>query len=296
MSFKTNILNLSFWQGRMDEYKQLMRVDKPIGTYLLLWPTFWALIIASDGQPNWQWTILLALGTFLMRSAGCVINDYFDRDFDHLVERTKNRPFARNAVSEKEALLLTAVLCVLAALCVLPMNNLTKLLCLPALFLALTYPKLKRFFPIPQLYLGLAFSFGIPMAFAAQTGTVPAMAWLMYLANIIWTLAYDTIYAMSDKEDDERLNIQSSAKTFGRYDILISMLSHAVFWGLMAVVGYLIDATWPYWLAWCVAGVLLLKQYFAIRTRDRWVCLQQFIDNNRVGMVIALGLLVQYWF
>ncbi len=288
--------SLAFLQNRLSEYKQLMRTDKPIGTYLLLWPTFWALIIASNGQPDWQLTMLFAAGTFLMRSAGCVINDYFDRDFDHLVERTKNRPFARNAVTGKEALLLTAALCLLAAFCLIPMNNLTKWLSLPALFLAITYPKAKRFFPIPQLHLGLAFSFGIPMAFAAESNSVPLLAWIIYIANIFWTLAYDTIYAMSDKEDDIRLNIQSSAKTFGRYDIAASMLCHGIFWALMGLAGYLIDATWPYWVSWLIAGVLLTKQYFAIRTRDRWVCLQQFINNNRVGMLLALGLLVQYWF
>lgn len=292
----SNLLSKSFLQNRIGEYKQLMRTDKPIGTYLLLWPTYWALIIASNGSPNWQLTVLFTLGTFLMRSAGCVINDYSDRDFDHLVERTKNRPFARGAVTEKEALILTAVLCFIAALCLLPMNTMTKLMSLPALFLALTYPKLKRFFPIPQLYLGLAFSFGIPMAFTAETGTLPWLALLIYVANIFWTLGYDTIYAMSDKEDDIRLNIQSSAKTFGRYDVLASMLSHLVFWLLMGWVGFVIDAAWPYWIAMLIAGVLLMQQYFAIRSRDRWVCLQQFVNNNHVGMVLALGLLIQYWF
>ena len=187
---------------RLDVYIRLMRADKPIGTLLLLWPTYWALWLASDGIPDLAVLVAFTIGTFLMRSAGCVINDFADRDFDGAVERTKNRPFAQGRVKKKEALLLTAFLCLLAALCLIPLNHLTWLMSLPALFLALTYPFTKRFFPIPQLYLGLAFSFGIPMAFAAVVGNVPFEAWILFAANVFWTIAYDTVYALADKEDD----------------------------------------------------------------------------------------------
>ena len=186
--------------GRMVIYAKLMRIDKPIGTLLLLWPTYWALWIASKGVPDADIFIAFTAGTFLMRSAGCVVNDFADRNFDGAVERTKNRPFAKGLVSKTEALLLTVMLCLMAALCLVSLNRFTWLMSLPALFLAVTYPFTKRFFPLPQFYLGLAFSFGIPMAFAAVQDRVPPEAWLMFTANALWTLAYDTIYAMADKE------------------------------------------------------------------------------------------------
>ena len=189
------------WQQKLHVYGRLMRVEKPIGTLLLLWPTLWALWIASEGVPNVVILLAFMLGTFLMRSAGCVVNDFADRDIDGAVARTNQRPFAQGLVSKSEAMLLLLILCLLAALCLLPLNRLTWLMSLPALFLAITYPFTKRFFPLPQFYLGLAFSFGIPMAFAAVTGSVPPLAWLIFAANVLWTLAYDTIYAMADKED-----------------------------------------------------------------------------------------------
>lgn len=270
---------------RLDVYIRLMRADKPIGTLLLLWPTYWALWLASDGIPDWTVLAAFTIGTFLMRSAGCVINDFADRDFDGAVERTKNRPFAQGRVGKKEALLLTAFLCLLAALCLIPLNHLTWLMSLPALFLALTYPFTKRFFPIPQFYLGLAFSFGIPMAFAAVVGNVPFEAWILFAANVLWTLAYDTVYAMADKEDDLKIGIKTSAVTFGRYDIAAAMLCHGGFTLLMVALGIEIGATWAYWAAVPVTVWLQSLQYRAIKNRNRQVCFQTFLANNRIGQV-----------
>lgn len=275
---------------RFDVYIQLMRADKPIGTLLLLWPTYWALWLASDGIPDWTVLAAFTIGTFLMRSAGCVINDFADRDFDGAVERTKNRPFAQGRVGKKEALLLTAFLCLLAALCLIPLNHLTWLMSLPALFFALTYPFTKRFFPIPQFYLGLAFSFGIPMAFAAVVGNVPFEAWILFAANVLWTLAYDTVYAMADKEDDLKIGIKTSAVTFGRYDIAAAMLCHGGFTLLMVALGIEIGATWAYWAAVPVTVWLQSLQYRAIKNRNRQVCFQTFLANNRIGQVWFLAI------
>ena len=275
---------------RLDVYIRLMRADKPIGTLLLLWPTYWALWLASDGIPDWTVLAAFTIGTFLMRSAGCVINDFADRDFDGAVERTKNRPFAQGRVGKKEALLLTAFLCLLAALCLIPLNYLTWLMSLPALFLALTYPFTKRFFPIPQFYLGLAFSFGIPMAFAAVVGNVPFEAWILFAANVLWTLAYDTVYAMADKEDDLKIGIKTSAVTFGRYDIAAAMLCHGGFTLLMVALGIEIGATWAYWAAVPVTVWLQSLQYRAIKNRNRQVCFQTFLANNRIGQLWFLAI------
>lgn len=280
--------------GRLDVYAKLMRADKPIGTLLLLWPTYWAMWVAAEGMPDMVIFIAFSLGVFLMRSAGCVMNDFADRNFDGAVARTKNRPFARGAVTKTEALLLTAILCLLAALCLLPLNYQTWLMSLPALFLALTYPFTKRFFPIPQLYLGLAFSFGIPMAFAAITGSVPPIAWLIFTANVFWTLAFDTIYAMADKEDDLKIGIKTSAITFGDYDIAAVGFCHAWFTVLMVVLGCQIEATWPYWLMLPIPVWWQFNQYRAIQTRDRAVCFRTFLENNRIGLAWFLGLVGHY--
>ena len=280
--------------GRMVIYGKLMRIDKPIGTLLLLWPTYWALWVASEGIPQADIFWAFTAGTFFMRSAGCVINDFADRDFDGSVERTKNRPFARGLVSKTEAILLTIILCLLAALCMTPLNLLTWVMSVPALFLAMTYPFTKRFFPLPQFYLGLAFSFGIPMAFAAVRSGVPSTAWLMFTANALWTLAYDTIYAMSDKEDDLKIGIKTSAITFGDHDISASMLCHFWFTALMAVLGVKIGATWPYWIMLPAVAWLQIGQYHAIKTRDRQTCFKVFLDNNHIGLLCFLGLSGHY--
>lgn len=279
---------------RLRIYTQLMRADKPIGTLLLLWPTLWALWIAGKGQPDIVLVVLFVMGTFLMRSAGCVINDFADRHFDGEVERTKNRPFALKKVSKKEAVILTVVLCLFAALCLLPMNQLTWLLSIPAVFLALTYPYTKRFFPIPQFYLGLAFSFGIPMAFAAITNHIPLVAWVLFIANTCWTLAYDTIYAMADKEDDLKIGIKTSAITFGRFDTVAAILCYLCFDLMMIWVGLLINANGFYW---CFLPVVMIFQWYychLIRSRNREICFKVFLANNKMGVFWFLALIGNY--
>ncbi|WP_024301537.1 4-hydroxybenzoate octaprenyltransferase [Pseudogulbenkiania sp. MAI-1] len=279
---------------RLTVYSQLMRIDKPIGTLLLLWPTLWGLWLAGNGHPDMMVVAIFIAGTFLMRSAGCVINDYADRDFDGKVERTKARPFARGAVSKKEALLLAAGLSLVALLLVLPLNPLTLLLSVPAVFLAGSYPFTKRFLPIPQAYLGIAFSFGIPMAFAALTGSVPALAWLMLLANTFWTLAYDTEYAITDKPDDLKIGIKTSAITFGDYDVAAVMICHGVFLALMVLVGHEAGLGAAYYAGLGVSALLMVQQYFAIRGRDRQRCFKSFLDNNRVGAAVFAGLVLDF--
>ena len=280
--------------GRLSVYARLMRIEKPIGTFLLLWPTFWALWIASRGLPDFTVLLAFTLGTFLMRSAGCVVNDFADRDIDGAVARTSRRPFAQGLVTKSEALLLLLILCLLAALCLLPLNRLTWLMSLPALFLAITYPFTKRFFPLPQFYLGLAFSFGIPMAFAAVTESVPPLAWLIFAANVLWTLAYDTIYAMADKEDDLKIGIKTSAITFGHHDVSAVMLCHFWFTVLMVVLGWQIGASWPYWLVLPLVVYWQWQQYQVIKTRDRWACFRVFLENNRIGLAWFFGIVAHY--
>ncbi|OHX13051.1 4-hydroxybenzoate octaprenyltransferase [Chromobacterium sphagni] len=286
---------LATLRDRYDNYQQLMRWDKPIGTLLLLWPTLWALWMAGDGKPDALVVAIFCLGTFLMRSAGCVINDYADRNFDAHVARTSQRPFARGAVSEREALLLAAALAILSFLLVLPLNHLTWLLSVPALLVAASYPFTKRFFIMPQAYLGIAFSFGIPMAFAAQTGRVPLLAWALMLANLLWVLAYDTAYAIADKPDDLKIGIKTAAITFGNFDVASVMLFHMLFLASMAAIGLHLGLLWPYYLGLAAAAALMALQYRDIRHRDRALCFKAFLDNNRVGTAIFAGVLLSYW-
>ena len=242
---------------KLPHYIRLMRIDKPIGTLLLLWPTLWALWLAAEGWPPLHILVIFTIGTFLMRSAGCVINDYADRDFDGHVERTKNRPLATKSVSPREALLLAAGLSLLSFVLILPLDPLVIWLSVPALFLAASYPFTKRFFAIPQAYLGIAFGFGIPMGFAAVAGEVPAVAWLMLLANVFWAVAYDTEYAMVDRPDDLKIGIKTSAITFGRFDVLAVMLCYAAALGLLAVVGMMTGAGAAYYLGLAVAAATM---------------------------------------
>lgn len=278
------------WRARLPVYVRLMRADKPIGTLLLLWPTLWALWLAADGRPDAVVTAAFVLGTFLMRSAGCVANDMADRDFDKHVARTQKRPFAQGEIGLKEAGCLCAALCLLALLCLIPLNGLTWLMSLPALFLALSYPFMKRFFPVPQLYLGLAFSFGIPMAFAAVQNQVPPLAWYLFAANVCWTLGYDTYYAMADKPDDLKLGMKTSAITFGRYDAEAAMLCHVLFDLLMLVVGLKIGALWPYWAAWLLVLYWQWQHYTRVQGRDRAACFAAFVDNNKIGWLWFTGI------
>ena len=277
---------------KLPHYARLMRIDKPIGTLLLLWPTLWALWIAAAGWPPLHILLIFIVGTFLMRSAGCVINDYADRDFDGHVERTRTRPLATGVVSPGEALALAAALSAAAFVLVLPLNTLTILLSVPALLLAGSYPFTKRFFAIPQAYLGIAFGFGIPMAFAAVTGTVPATGWLMLLANIFWAVAYDTEYAMVDRPDDLKIGIKTSAITFGRHDVLAVMLCYAATFVLLTVVGALAGLGFAWYAGLVVACAIAGYHYTLIRARDRADCFKAFRHNNWVGGAIFAGLFI----
>ncbi|MCC8995478.1 MAG: 4-hydroxybenzoate octaprenyltransferase [Nitrosomonas sp.] len=282
------------YSEQIKNYAQLMRLNKPIGILLLLWPMLWGLWFAAQGFPDWHILIIFILGTVLMRSAGCVINDFADRNIDPYVERTKNRPMAVGKVTSREALLLAAALSVCAFILILPLNQLTILLSVPALFLAASYPFTKRFFAMPQAYLGVAFSFGIPMAFAAQTDNLPSIVWILLLANLFWVIAYDTAYAMVDKPDDLKIGINTSAITFGRFDVLGVMLCHACFIALMMVVGWLQQMNLVYYVGLLIAVGLMVYQYRLIRHRDRALCFKAFLHNNWVGMVIFMGIALDF--
>ena len=285
---------MSAMVDRLVLYAKLVRLDKPIGTLLLLWPTLWALCIAAAGQPSAKLIVIFSLGTLLMRSAGCAINDYADRDFDLHVERTQNRPLTAGKISTKEALAVAGVLAILAFLLVLQTNALTIALSFPALFIAASYPYTKRFFAIPQAYLGVAFGFGIPMAFAAQTGAVPALAWIMLLANIFWAIAYDTEYAMVDRNDDVKLGLNTSAILFAGYDVAAVMISYALVIGIMVTIGSTFGLGWIYYLGLIIAASMMGYHYILIRTRDRAGCFAAFRHNNWVGGAIFAGIFGHY--
>lgn len=280
--------------SRLPAFARLMRIDKPIGTLLLLWPTLWGLWFASNGRPDPVLLLIFCMGTFLMRAAGCVINDYCDRDFDGHVARTHARPLVSGEVRPKEALLLAAGLAATAFLLVLPLNRLTLLLSVPAVFLAGSYPLTKRFLALPQAYLGIAFGFGIPMAFAAQTGSVPAFAWILLLANILWTIAYDTEYAMVDRPDDLKIGIKTSAITFGRFDVIAVMLCFTGFIALMVWLGLQSQRGLIYFISLLIASGLIAQQYSQIMAREPAACFKAFLSNNRVGAVIFMGLVLDY--
>lgn len=279
---------------RLPLYGRLMRLDKPIGSLLLLWPTLWALWLAADGKPPLHVLVIFTIGTVLMRSAGCVINDYADRDFDGHVERTRNRPLATRAVSTREALALAAGLSALSFVLILPLDPLVIWLSFPALFLAASYPFTKRFFAIPQAYLGIAFGFGIPMGFAAVQGEVPPIAWVMLLANIFWAVAYDTEYAMVDRPDDLKIGIKTSAITFGRFDVAAVMLCYAVALGLLAWVGAQAGRGALYFAGLAVAAGMALYHYTLIRHRERAPCFKAFRHNNWLGAAVFAGLALDY--
>lgn len=280
---------------RLEAYARLMRLDKPIGILLLLWPTLWALWIASRGHPDGLVMWIFVLGTVLMRSAGCVMNDYADRAFDPHVERTRLRPLATGEVTGREALLLAGVLSLLAFGLVLLLNSLTVLLSIVALFLAISYPYTKRFLALPQAYLGIAFGFGIPMAFAAQTGQIPLTAWLLLAANIFWALAYDTEYAMVDREDDVNIGIRSSALFFGRHDVLAVMSCYAAMLALLLWVGWSLQLRWPYFAGLAIGAGIALYHYRLIRRREKTSCFRAFLHNNWLGAAVFAGVLASYW-
>lgn len=286
---------LAFIKERLDCYERLMRLDKPIGILLLLWPTLWAVWIAGNGQPAWEVVWVFVLGTVLMRSAGCVINDYADRDFDPHVERTKSRPLAAGAVTTREAFALFAVLVACAFWLILPlMTPLLFGLGVAAVFLAVSYPFTKRFFAVPQAYLGVAFGFGIPMAFAVMLGTVPAIAGWLLAANVCWAIAYDTEYALVDIEDDRKIGIQTSAITFGRFDIVIIMLCYGATLALLGIAGRQLGFGWPYALGLAAAAVISVYHYTLIRGRERKRCFKAFLHNNWFGAAIFAGIVGHY--
>ncbi|MFM5463517.1 4-hydroxybenzoate octaprenyltransferase [Aeromonas simiae] len=273
-------------------YRQLARIDKPIGTLLLLWPTLWALWLAGAGRPD-PWVLLVfVIGVFLMRSAGCVINDYADRDFDGHVKRTAGRPLASGRVTEREALLLFAVLAIISFLLVLTLNPLTIIMSFAGIVLAVCYPFMKRFIPIPQFVLGLAFSWSIPMAYAAQANALPPIAWLLFLANLLWTIAYDTEYAMVDRDDDLKLGLKSSAIWFGQRDRHIIGLFQLATLLCMGVVGLLAGLGAIYYAGLMVAGAMFIQQQQMIRDREREPCFKAFLANNQVGMVLFAGIVL----
>ena len=281
----------SLFAGRLALYARLVRLDRPIGILLLLWPTLWALWIAGDGAPAWPVVAIFVVGTTLMRSAGCAINDYADRDVDPHVERTRDRPLAARRVSSIEALLIAGGLSLVSFLLILRLDPLVIKLSFVALFLAASYPFTKRFFALPQAYLGIAFGFGIPMAFAALRGGVPLVGWVMLAANIAWTIAYDTEYAMVDRDDDRRIGIRTAAILFGRFDVVAVMACHAVFIVLMAVVGWMARLDAAYFAGLGVAGLLCASQLRMIRDRSRAGCFRAFLHNNWVGAAVFAGLL-----
>ena len=287
-------MNLSAIRRRIDLYEKLLRLDKPIGTLLLLWPTLWALWVSASGRPSWNIVWIFAIGTLLMRSAGVAVNDYADRNFDPHVARTRDRPLALGLVSPMEAWILAAVLALIAFLLILPLGRLVILLSLCALFLAVTYPFTKRFLALPQAYLGVAFGFGIPMAYAAQTRHLPAVAWWLLLANIFWTIAYDTEYAMVDRDDDRKIGIRTSALLFGRYDVAAVMLCHTAFVILMTCIGWFQKLAWPYFAGLLCAFGLALHQFTLIRSRDAESCFRAFRVNNWVGATVFAGIVLAY--
>ena len=280
---------------RFTLYIKLTRLDRPIGILLLLWPTLWALWIASNGHPSVLIVFIFITGTVLMRSAGCVINDYADRDIDKHVKRTQHRPITSGQVSPREALWLAAALAIAAFLLILPLNSLTLLLAIPAVLLAGSYPYTKRFFAIPQAYLGIAFGFGIPMAFAAIQGDVPVVAWLLLLANIFWCIAYDTEYAMVDRDDDVHLGIHSSALLFGKYDVLAIMSCYATALALLAYVGRELQLGVSFYLGLLIAACIAAYHYTLIRERQRELCFKAFLHNSWFGAAVFAGIAIDHF-
>lgn len=279
---------------RLTQYGLLMRINRPIGTLLLLWPTLWALWIAGDGEPNPLVALVFVAGVFLMRSAGCVINDFADRKIDGHIERTKQRPLAQGLIRAKEALGLFAVLSVIAFALVLTMNMFTILLSFGALALAAIYPFMKRYTHLPQVVLGAAFGWAIPMAFAAQTESVPLIAWFLYAITLLWTVAYDTMYAMVDRKDDLKIGVKSTAILFGQNDkLIIGLLQMAVIAGFI-IIGTALSRGAFYFIGVAVAAGLVVYQLYLIRDRQESACFKAFLNNNWLGAAIFLGLALDY--
>jgi len=279
---------------RLEQYWVLARFDRPIGILILLWPALWALWVAGDGKPDWPVLAVICSGVVVMRAAGCVINDYADRGFDPHVERTKQRPIAAGKVNPKEALMVFAVLCLIAFGLVLLLNIYTIVLSFVGAFLAASYPFMKRYTHLPQAYLGIAFGWAVPMSFAAQSNAIPAVAWVMYLAVVLWSLIYDTMYAMVDKDDDLKIGVKSTAILFGDYDRQIIAALQLVMLGLLVIVGQMQYLGWPYYLGLLVATGLSIYQQGLIFHREKALCFKAFLNSNWFGMVVFIGLAADY--
>jgi 4-hydroxybenzoate polyprenyltransferase len=283
-------MNLAALGRRLDAYERLIRLDKPIGALLLLWPTLWALWLASRGLPRLDHLVIFVVGTFLMRSAGCAINDYADRDFDPHVERTRKRPLAAGELHPREALYLGACLAAAAFGLVLFLNAFAILLSFLGLAIAITYPYSKRYMALPQAYLGIAFGFGIPMAYAAVQERLPLECGLLLAANVFYAFAYDTEYAMVDRDDDAKIGIRTSALTLGRWDVAAVMGSYAAMLALLAVAGQRIGLAWPFYAGLAAAAAMMVYHWALIRERSRAGCFKAFMHNNWVGAVIFAGI------
>lgn len=275
---------------RLREYMLLTRFDRPIGTLLLLWPALWALWISAGGVPDPKLVLIFVLGTLLTRSAGCIINDFADRDIDPHVERTRERPLASRRISPYEAIALFVFLMLLAFSLVLQLDTNTVMLSFVAAGLLGTYPLFKRFFPAPQLYLGIAFGWAVPMAFMATQGFVATTGWLIFVATVIWASIYDTFYAMVDRDDDRRIGIRSTALLFGQYDLLIIALLQVLMLALLAAIGVLADLGFIYFLSVAGAALLFSRQTWLARARTREACFRAFLDNHYVGLVLFVGI------
>jgi len=280
---------------RLHEYILLTRLDRPIGIYLVLWPMLWGLWIAAEGRPEPLVLVVFLLGTVMMRSAGCAINDFADRKFDPHVSRTEQRPLARGAIKPVEAIGVFVVLSLVSLVLVLLLNRLTLLLAIPAAFLAGSYPFMKRITHLPQAYLGAAFGWAIPMAFAAQSGAVPTNAWLLFVANIFWAIAYDTMYAICDREDDLKIGVKSAAILLGRFDRLGIGMMQLLTLALLAAAGLSFELGAPYLLGLLVASGFAIYQQFLIRERDAKLSFRAFLNNHYFGMAVFVGIAVDYW-
>jgi 4-hydroxybenzoate polyprenyltransferase len=281
---------------RLAEYVKLTRLDRPIGIYLVLWPALWGLWVAAEGEPQPMVLVVFLAGVVLMRSAGCAINDYADRNIDLHVARTSQRPLARGSISPKEAIGVFVVLSLIAFVLVLQLNWLTILLSIPAVFLAGSYPFMKRFTHLPQAYLGVAFGWAVPMAFAAQMGEVPHASWLFFGATVLWALAYDTMYAIADREDDLKIGVKSSAILFGRFDRVVIGVLQLLMLLVLSLAGLSFDLHWPYYLGLLVASGFSLYQQFLIRGSDPQLSFQAFLNNHYVGMMVFMGIAASYLF
>ena len=287
-------MDLASVTRRLDAYERLIRLDKPIGTLLLLWPTLWAVWLAADGRPVPGLVLIFAVGTLLMRSAGCAVNDYADRNFDPHVERTRLRPLAAREIAPWEALAVGAALAAAAFGLVLFLNRFALLLSFVAVAIAASYPFAKRFFALPQAYLGIAFGFGIPMAYAAIQNRLPLECGLLLAANVFYAFAYDTEYAMVDRDDDAKLGIRTSALTLGRWDVAAVMASYACMLALLALTGFIREMAWPYYAGLAAAGAMMAYHYFLIRSRSREGCFRAFRHNNWVGGAIFAGIVLSF--